>query len=52
MLHFHGSHLGLVIKTGLVTGIISLTVSFRHPYITPRKVFVEMSERCYLFAIG
>ncbi|XP_051145518.1 probable sulfate transporter 3.3 [Andrographis paniculata] len=25
MLHFHGSHLGLVIKTGLVTGIISLT---------------------------
>ncbi|KAA8532568.1 hypothetical protein F0562_032616 [Nyssa sinensis] len=25
MLHFHGSHLGLVMKTGLVTGIISLT---------------------------
>ncbi|KAK3442615.1 hypothetical protein EUGRSUZ_B02908 [Eucalyptus grandis] len=25
MLQFHGSHLGLVIKTGLVTGIISLT---------------------------
>ncbi|KAG6764270.1 hypothetical protein POTOM_031732 [Populus tomentosa] len=25
MLHFHGSNLGLVIKTGLVTGIISLT---------------------------
>ncbi|GAV90747.1 Sulfate_transp domain-containing protein/STAS domain-containing protein/Sulfate_tra_GLY domain-containing protein [Cephalotus follicularis] len=25
MLHFHGSHLGLVIKTGFVTGIISLT---------------------------
>ncbi|EEF36368.1 probable sulfate transporter 3.3 [Ricinus communis] len=25
MLHFHGSHLALVIKTGLVTGIISLT---------------------------
>ncbi|KAK6134143.1 hypothetical protein DH2020_032093 [Rehmannia glutinosa] len=25
MLHFHGSYLGLVIKTGLVTGIISLT---------------------------
>jgi sulfate transporter 3 len=30
MLHFHGSHLGLVIKTGLVTGIISLTVSSLH----------------------
>jgi hypothetical protein len=28
MLHFHGSYLGLVVKTGLVTGIISLTVSF------------------------
>lgn len=27
MLHFHGTYLGLVIKTGLVTGIISLTVS-------------------------
>ena len=27
MLHFHGSYLGLVMKTGLVTGIISLTVS-------------------------
>ncbi|KAJ9708419.1 hypothetical protein PVL29_000452 [Vitis rotundifolia] len=25
MLHFHGSYLGLVMKTGLVTGIISLT---------------------------
>lgn len=25
MLHFHGSHLGLVMKTGLITGIISLT---------------------------
>ncbi|XP_023913911.1 probable sulfate transporter 3.3 [Quercus suber] len=25
MLHFHGSHLGLVMKTGLVTGILSLT---------------------------
>ncbi|KAJ0669411.1 putative SLC26A/SulP transporter, STAS domain, sulfate anion transporter, STAS domain superfamily [Helianthus annuus] len=25
MLHFHGSHIGLVLKTGLVTGIISLT---------------------------
>ncbi|XP_062150138.1 probable sulfate transporter 3.3 [Alnus glutinosa] len=25
MLHFHGSHLGLVIKTGIVTGILSLT---------------------------
>ncbi|KAB5538081.1 hypothetical protein DKX38_015614 [Salix brachista] len=25
MLHFHGSYLGLVVKTGLVTGIISLT---------------------------
>ncbi|KAB5544837.1 hypothetical protein DKX38_012949 [Salix brachista] len=25
MLHFHGSNLGLVVKTGLVTGIISLT---------------------------
>ncbi|KAL4612573.1 hypothetical protein ACB092_08G209600 [Castanea dentata] len=25
MLHFHGSHLGLVVKTGLVTGILSLT---------------------------
>ncbi|XP_059446161.1 probable sulfate transporter 3.3 [Corylus avellana] len=25
MLHFHGTHLGLVIKTGLVTGILSLT---------------------------
>ncbi|KAK4762885.1 hypothetical protein SAY86_008653 [Trapa natans] len=25
MLHFHGSYLGLVIKTGLITGIISLT---------------------------
>ncbi|KAL5553423.1 hypothetical protein UlMin_040824 [Ulmus minor] len=25
MLRFHGSHLGIVIKTGLVTGIISLT---------------------------
>ncbi|XP_047330754.1 probable sulfate transporter 3.3 [Impatiens glandulifera] len=25
MLRFHGSHLGLVVKTGLVTGIISLT---------------------------
>ncbi|KAL4586699.1 hypothetical protein LXL04_011341 [Taraxacum kok-saghyz] len=25
MLHFHGSHLGLVLKTGLITGIISLT---------------------------
>lgn len=25
MLHFQGSHLGLVVKTGLVTGIISLT---------------------------
>ncbi|KAF3432183.1 hypothetical protein FNV43_RR26922 [Rhamnella rubrinervis] len=25
MLHFHGSHLGLSVKTGLVTGIISLT---------------------------
>ncbi|CAK9142689.1 unnamed protein product [Ilex paraguariensis] len=28
MLHFHGSHLGLVMKTRLVTGIISLTMSF------------------------
>ncbi|KAJ6318391.1 hypothetical protein OIU76_013852 [Salix suchowensis] len=27
MLHFHGSNLGLVVKTGLVTGIISLTVA-------------------------
>jgi MFS superfamily sulfate permease-like transporter len=27
MLHFHDTHLGLVIKTGLVTGILSLTVS-------------------------
>ncbi|KAI7745221.1 hypothetical protein M8C21_029909 [Ambrosia artemisiifolia] len=25
MLHFHGSHIGLVLKTGLITGIISLT---------------------------
>nr|AIK26612.1 sulfate transporter [Reaumuria trigyna] len=25
MLHFHGSHIGLVIKTGFITGIISLT---------------------------
>ncbi|CAL5430691.1 unnamed protein product [Camellia sinensis] len=25
MLHFHGSHLGLVMKTGLITGILSLT---------------------------
>ncbi|GFY96376.1 sulfate transporter 91 [Actinidia rufa] len=25
MLHFHGSHLGLVMRTGLITGIISLT---------------------------
>ncbi|KAD4983083.1 hypothetical protein E3N88_19754 [Mikania micrantha] len=25
MLHFHGHHIGLVIKTGLITGIISLT---------------------------
>lgn len=25
MLHFHGSYLGLVMKTGLITGIISLT---------------------------
>lgn len=25
MLQFHGSHLGLVIKTGLITGILSLT---------------------------
>ncbi|CAA0824459.1 Probable sulfate transporter 3.3 [Striga hermonthica] len=25
MLHFHGNYLGLVIRTGLVTGIISLT---------------------------
>nr|XP_027095321.1 probable sulfate transporter 3.3 [Coffea arabica] len=25
MLHFHGSHLGLVMKTGLITGIVSLT---------------------------
>lgn len=25
LLHFHGSHLGLVLKTGLITGIISLT---------------------------
>lgn len=25
MLHFHGTHLGLVMKTGLVTGILSLT---------------------------
>ncbi|KVH97653.1 STAS domain-containing protein [Cynara cardunculus var. scolymus] len=25
MLHFHGTHLGLVLKTGLITGIISLT---------------------------
>uniref|UniRef100_A0A2N9J5A4 STAS domain-containing protein n=1 Tax=Fagus sylvatica TaxID=28930 RepID=A0A2N9J5A4_FAGSY len=25
MLHFHGIHLGLVLKTGLVTGILSLT---------------------------
>ncbi|KAF7808745.1 putative sulfate transporter 3.3 [Senna tora] len=25
MLHFHGAHLGLVIKTGLITGILSLT---------------------------
>ncbi|KAG5532187.1 hypothetical protein RHGRI_026720 [Rhododendron griersonianum] len=25
MLHFHGSYLGLIMKTGLITGIISLT---------------------------
>ncbi|XP_052203799.1 probable sulfate transporter 3.3 [Diospyros lotus] len=25
MLHFHGSHLGVVVKTGFITGIISLT---------------------------
>ncbi|KAJ9563685.1 hypothetical protein OSB04_008845, partial [Centaurea solstitialis] len=25
MLHFHGTHIGLVLKTGLITGIISLT---------------------------
>ncbi|KAI3731572.1 hypothetical protein L1987_62761 [Smallanthus sonchifolius] len=25
MLHFHGGHIGLVLKTGLITGIISLT---------------------------
>ncbi|KAL8150778.1 hypothetical protein V2J09_020586 [Rumex salicifolius] len=25
MLYFHGSHLGLVLKTGLITGILSLT---------------------------
>ncbi|XP_076941979.1 putative sulfate transporter 3.3 [Bidens hawaiensis] len=25
LLHFHGSHIGLVLKTGLITGIISLT---------------------------
>ncbi|KAH7570980.1 hypothetical protein JRO89_XS05G0233200 [Xanthoceras sorbifolium] len=28
MLLFRGSHLGLVVKTGLVTGIISLTIAF------------------------
>ncbi|KAF2532113.1 hypothetical protein F2Q70_00030913 [Brassica cretica] len=28
MLQFHGSHLGLVAKTGLITGIVSLTVKF------------------------
>nr|XP_009763583.1 PREDICTED: probable sulfate transporter 3.3 [Nicotiana sylvestris]XP_016481917.1 PREDICTED: probable sulfate transporter 3.3 [Nicotiana tabacum] len=27
MLHFHGRYLGLIIKTGIVTGILSLTVS-------------------------
>ncbi|GER44496.1 sulfate transporter [Striga asiatica] len=27
MLHFHGNYLGLVIRTGLVTGIISLTIT-------------------------
>lgn len=32
MLRFHGSHLSLVIKTGLITGILSLTVKFHFSF--------------------
>lgn len=45
MLHFHGSYLGLIMKTGLITGIISLTVSFTPIMSTQFGYSVESENR-------
>ncbi|KAL0463474.1 UNVERIFIED_CONTAM: putative sulfate transporter 3.3 [Sesamum latifolium] len=49
MLHFHGSYLGLVMKTGLVTGIISLTVDGNKEMIAIGLMnIVGSSTSCYV----
>lgn len=52
MLHFHGSHLGLVIKTGLVTGIISLTegIAVGRTFAALKKYQVDGNKE--MIAIG
>lgn len=41
MLRLHGSYLPLVAKTGLVTGIISLTVSTQYCYCLPFLINIK-----------